>query len=223
MELTLPSGATVEVQRPNLVRMAAASADNEIPRFLTSLVMAEVHNLPDEVTHAPLRKKHLERLSRFMDAVIIGCVLWPRIVRSNPDYDNGEIMLADLTASDREYLFTWAMPADLDAVTAFVRNKPALWELYRVGEKYGTRPSELVGITDVWLAWDFDHAVTMLGMHIENEINEPSSKDQREAQAKATRKVNSILGIKKTGVITSVEDAIAAGFILTPPMKKDTA
>lgn len=223
MELTLPSGATVEVQRPNLVRMAAASADNEIPRFLANLVMADVHHVPDEVKNAPLRKKNLERLSRFMDAVIIGCVTWPRIVRSNPDYDSGEITLADLTASDREYLFQWAMPADLDAVTTFARNKPALWELYRVGEKYHTRPSALVGITDIWLAFDFDHAVTMLGVHIENEINEPTSKDQRDAQAKATRKVNSILGIKKTGVITTVEDAIAAGFILTPPMKKETA
>lgn len=223
MQLLLPEcGEVVEVCRPNLMRMAAASGDHEIPYFLSSVVMAEVHNLPDEVTHAPLRKKQLAKLSKFMDAVIIGCLVWPHIT-DNPNYDAGEIGISDLSAVDRQFLFTWAMPTDLEAVTTFVHNRAALWELYRMGQNFHARPSALVGIEDAWLAWDFDKAVTALGVHVENELQAPTTSEQKQAQATANAKLRNMLGIKSANMIDSHEAAIAAGFIPMPSPKKESA
>jgi hypothetical protein len=159
------------------------------------------------------------RLSRFMDTVITGCLVWP-VISDFPDYDAGEITLSDLSAEDRQYVFQWAMPADLDAVSAFVHNRAALWELYRMGQNFHARPSALVGIADTWLAWDFDKAVTALGVHIENEVNAPTTPEQRQAQAAATRKLTRILGIRDPNLITTTEQAIAAGFIPMPPNKE---
>lgn len=36
--------------------------------------------------------------------------------------------------------------------------------LYLMAEKYGTRPSEFIGIADKWAAYNFDAAVTMIGL-----------------------------------------------------------
>lgn len=208
----MPSELGVDVCRPNLMRMAAASSDHEIPHFLSSVVMAEVHNFPDDATHAPLRKAQLERISKFMDAVIKSCLVWPAIA-TYPNYEAGEIAITDLTSEDRQTLFQWALPDDLDAVSTFVHNRAALWELYRMGEKFHTRPSAIVGITDAWLAFDFDKAACTLGIHIENEINAPTDKDSKQAQARATAKLKSILGVRNPQLITTREQAIAAGFI----------
>lgn len=219
--LILPSGLTVEAERPNLLRLAVASPNNEIPRYLTAIVMAEIRPSFSISQETSVNAEQLMRLSHFMDRLITICLTWPRIVAQTADYEAGEIVIGDLSEADRRYLFSWAMPADVEAVTVFAHNLKALWELYQVGKTYHTRPSALIGITDTWLAWDFDHAVTVLARYIENEIHEPTTNEGQQAQSKAENTVNRLLGIKSVNLIDTHEKAIAAGFIPTPAKKKD--
>lgn len=47
-----------------------------------------------------------------------------------------------------------------------------MWRLYRTAKTLSQRPSDLVRIADPWLAIQFDNAVVMTGIAIENAANE---------------------------------------------------
>jgi hypothetical protein len=42
-----------------------------------------------------------------------------------------------------------------------------LWLLHQVAETYSQRPSEIVGVRDAWVAYQFDVAVLMVGRRVE--------------------------------------------------------
>lgn len=47
-----------------------------------------------------------------------------------------------------------------------------LWPLYLIATKTGKRPSEIVGIDEEWVAYQFDNAVVLVGNAIENASQE---------------------------------------------------
>lgn len=47
-----------------------------------------------------------------------------------------------------------------------------MWRLHQMCQQYSQRPSSVFGIRDSWLAWDFDHAVSTLGVMVENRLKE---------------------------------------------------
>lgn len=47
-----------------------------------------------------------------------------------------------------------------------------MWTLYQMGKNQGTRPSSYVGITDLWVAYQFDRAVNTFGVVIDNASQE---------------------------------------------------
>lgn len=47
-----------------------------------------------------------------------------------------------------------------------------MWRLHQTCQNYSQRPSAVFGIRDNWLAWDFDHAVSALGLAVENRLKE---------------------------------------------------
>lgn len=49
----------------------------------------------------------------------------------------------------------------------FLRNKRELWLLHQVAETYSSRPSEIIGVRDAWIAYQIDVAVLMVGRRVE--------------------------------------------------------
>lgn len=47
-----------------------------------------------------------------------------------------------------------------------------MWQLYQTAKATASRPSSLVEIEDRWAALQFDHAVTLVGIVIENAAQE---------------------------------------------------
>jgi len=47
-----------------------------------------------------------------------------------------------------------------------------MWSLYLTAKTFGQRPSDLIGITDRWAALQFDNAVSLTGIVIENAAQE---------------------------------------------------
>lgn len=47
-----------------------------------------------------------------------------------------------------------------------------MWTLYNKAKLYSRLPSELVRLEDEWTAYQFDNAVTLLGITIENALQE---------------------------------------------------
>ena len=66
-----------------------------------------------------------------------------------------------------------------------------MWQLYLTATKTATRPSELIGVADAWAAYQFDNAVVMVGLAIENasqEMQKMGSDDKPEWRPKYTMK-----------------------------------
>ena len=47
-----------------------------------------------------------------------------------------------------------------------------MWTLYNKAKIYSRLPHELVGLADAWHAYQFDNAVTLLGVTVENALQE---------------------------------------------------
>lgn len=47
-----------------------------------------------------------------------------------------------------------------------------MWHLYSLAKLGKKQPSEIVGITDLWIAYQFNSAIGLVGTTIENALNE---------------------------------------------------
>lgn len=47
-----------------------------------------------------------------------------------------------------------------------------MWQVYSLSKLGHKRPSDIVGITDLWLMYQFDSAVSLVGVTIENALHE---------------------------------------------------
>lgn len=95
-------------------------------------------------------------------------------------------------------------------------------------KQYGQRPSTVLALTDNALAYDLDMAVSYFGTVIQTRIDDREEIKKGGQVVGYKPKYSTIgealgLGKPKQSMIQSTEDAIAAGFILTPPMKKKGA
>lgn len=119
-ELTLPSGLTVEVRRPDTGRLVMESETGVIPTFLVNQVIGRlVGKAINETTEWIPTQDDLPGLNRFMDMVVKAALVWPVIVTSNPDYEAGQIVMSDLSEEDRSTLFVWGLPGGSAAVQRF--------------------------------------------------------------------------------------------------------
>lgn len=118
-ELVLPSGQRVLAQKPNVRRMVMESDRAEVPEFLTQRVLASLNGVIDESIPNFADETNLPELSKFIDFMVRAVLVWPRIVKSDPDYDAGEILITDLSDEDREYLQVWAMPEEAHIAKSF--------------------------------------------------------------------------------------------------------
>lgn len=118
-ELTLPSGLVVEVRRPDIARLVMESKDGSVPAFLTQQVVAGLSGKVQNTKAWDPSTEDLSTMSRFMDMVVKAALVWPVIVQGEPDYDAGQISIADLGQDDRSFLFGWAMPNENAAAARF--------------------------------------------------------------------------------------------------------
>lgn len=65
-----------------------------------------------------------------------------------------------------------------------------MWNLHNLSQKYSQRPSDLLGLDNAWVAWDFDQAVLMWGNHVQRALDECEDwKKKPEAVARDKQRV----------------------------------
>ena len=118
--LTLPSGVEVEARKPDLERLVMEADENTVPQFLTQQVASSLGAVSTfKATEPDNPQVGLNKLSRFMDVIVRASIVWPEIVNENPDYEAGQILITDLTSADRQFIFTWGMPAQQQTAATF--------------------------------------------------------------------------------------------------------
>jgi hypothetical protein len=77
-----------------------------------------------------------------------------------------------------------------------------LWEAWQLANQWGTRPSELYGITEALAAHNFDRAVMYFGSHVEAEMHEAAekAKTNKAAKQKAQQVLNRWLAEEGDGI-----------------------
>jgi hypothetical protein len=137
--LTLDSGLEVEVRKPNVERLVMENAETgNVPEALVGQVLRQFDPEADASPYKP-SASDLPPMMRFIDLVIRAALVWPKIVDGEPDYEAGEINMADLGKSDRDEIFAWAMPEAAAAANSF-RSEQA--EIIPVVQDVQNLPSE---------------------------------------------------------------------------------
>lgn len=121
--LTMPNGETIEVRKPNISRLIMETGNNA-PEILRAQVTIGLKTAlqgerlagdnPHEVIEALIA--NMPDLSAFMDLVIGVTLVWPKIVSGEPDYENGEINLRDLSEDTRLILVRFALASETDTI-----------------------------------------------------------------------------------------------------------
>lgn len=65
--------------------------------------------------------------------------------------------------------------------------------MHKLAEAYHQRPSFLIGITDDWLAWEFDHAVLTYGRYVDNKLDERKVKNKKTGETERKWTLEEIL------------------------------
>ncbi len=76
--------------------------------------------------------------------------------------------------------------------------------LHEMANSYGSRPSDIIGISDTWLAYDFDNAVFVYGRWVNNKRQETDKK------GKPLYAIEDILSGKPNRTHGSILEAFAA-------------
>jgi len=101
-ELTLPSGVTVRVERPDL---GAWFVSGRLPQGL-SLVSFQ-RFLQGETPAAEIQPECIDAVAEFMRDMIVSALIEPRIVPDAVALEPGELHYRDLGAEDASFLFGW--------------------------------------------------------------------------------------------------------------------
>lgn len=117
-QLVLPSGKTVEVRKPNLMRIIMANAHTgAVPTPLVNQALAQFNKDVATDVWTPT-KEELSTVTEFMDLIVRSVLVWPAI-SDDPDYESGQIAISDLDGADYQYLVAWSMPKEQAALSSF--------------------------------------------------------------------------------------------------------
>jgi hypothetical protein len=76
----------------------------------------------------------------------------------------------------------------------FCRDLDQVRKLHLLSKTYGRRPSEIVGVTDAWAAYQFDCAVMLVGLHTEAEGIKESRKSNSDIKPRKGMKYRKFTG-----------------------------
>lgn len=73
-----------------------------------------------------------------------------------------------------------------------------MWELYQRSKQWGTRPAEILGIDDDYVAWCIDQAVFHFGVEVEGALNKVEGKTKSEIERKQRQVLDKYLRDKNS-------------------------
>lgn len=121
----LPSGLVVELQRPSFVD--AIMGDGSLPEGLATVIFEGFFNTGNSEWKP--KPEDLPKLAEMISKICRAAFANPRIVEQGqiPDYDNGQIALADVIDADRRWVLEWAISGGqaVPAVTKFPKKSVA--------------------------------------------------------------------------------------------------
>lgn len=76
-----------------------------------------------------------------------------------------------------------------------------MWHLWRMAQAYSRRPSELLGITDPWVAWQVDAATHAGGTTVDAEVSKAEAaeagKNHPQIERAVKRALERVLGVEE--------------------------
>lgn len=74
-----------------------------------------------------------------------------------------------------------------------MKNKTQLWVLYVQAKEWVVRPSQLLGISDLYVAYCLDEACFTFGSYITGELEKVEGKKQKDVETKRKRLLKALL------------------------------
>lgn len=121
---TLPSGKEVELRRPDVADIIMANADKgDIPQPLVNQMLESLNTGQQVEARLTYEAEHLPGLNRFNKLLSRATVVWPVIVPDGvePDYEAGQIEIADLDSTDQGWITRWVMGRSAAAASQFLK------------------------------------------------------------------------------------------------------
>jgi hypothetical protein len=95
---------------------------DSVPAYLKAQMIKQFNN-PNQVPEPlaiELTEDNISEYAKFIDMIVSAAMVEPRIVAENPNYDQNEILLSDMTQAERTEVFRWAMPSmEMAAASTF--------------------------------------------------------------------------------------------------------
>jgi len=111
--LQLPSGKVVEVRDVDAVGMLLSSPDGSIPDFITQQLADGLRGKKSKsALKVEFTPKDFPALIQIANAITRACIVTPRIVDGEPNYEAGEIHLSDINFDDRLFILNQKMPSE---------------------------------------------------------------------------------------------------------------
>ena len=76
-----------------------------------------------------------------------------------------------------------------------MKNKQLSWGLYQTAKQWSKRPSEMVDISNSYVAYCFDKAIGAWGTYVTTEIEKIEGKDSKSVERKRQNKLMQLLDV----------------------------
>lgn len=114
----LPSGKVIAAKEVDVMGLVLNSPKGDVPDFLRTQMNAKMQG---KKTGAVLVDgDNISEMMGLMDLIVRSAVVEPRIVKTDANYERGEINQDDLDTEDKMHIFNLVMPAqEMDAAESF--------------------------------------------------------------------------------------------------------
>jgi len=110
----------VVLRRPDPLRLLQSSRDNQIPDFLTNIVVAGLEGKTVSAEFDPTDVNVLVQLLELTDMVAITCFENPSVVRDEKYVEgSGNLPLSRLTSDDKQFVLSWALGVEFNTLENF--------------------------------------------------------------------------------------------------------
>ena len=117
-EVTLPSGRTALLRRPDLVDIITGGGD--VPDILTNMIMESINGQTGESQEVAISAENLPAVLIMLNVIAAACFVEPKVVMSaKGEPAEGTILAQWISFNDRAHVFGWALGAQFQPAATF--------------------------------------------------------------------------------------------------------
>jgi hypothetical protein len=116
-EVTLPSGKTALLRRPDLVDIITGGGD--VPDILTNMIMESINGEKDDAQELAITAENLPSVLKMLNVIAAACFVEPQVVNGTGEPPAGTILAKWIPFNDRAHVFGWALGAQFQPAATF--------------------------------------------------------------------------------------------------------